>query len=223
MRLGKNVAWSTLVAALVAAAGAIVMLFAAQGAMAGIAGSKHDFSTGNTWNTTGEICVVCHAPHNSGSSSLLWNHSTSAVATYTLYASPSLNATLGQPGLGGVSKLCLSCHDGTVAIDNFGGKTTGTQAIPATANLAGGTLGGTTGSLADDHPISFTYDAALATADGGLVTPVDAKSVVAGIPLYSAKLECASCHDVHNNAAAGTKLLRVANTSSALCLKCHNK
>lgn len=217
MRLGKNVAWSTLVAA----AGAMVMFFAAQSAMAGITGSAHDFSA-KAWNSTGQVCVVCHAPHNSASSSLLWNHSTSAVATYTLYSSSSLNATLGQPAVGTVSKLCLSCHDGTVAIDNFGGKTTGTTAIATTANLAGGTLGGTTGSLADDHPISFTYDAALATADGGLVTPIDAKSVVAGIPLYSAKLECASCHDVHNSTAV-PKLLRVANAGSALCLKCHSK
>ncbi len=215
MRLCKNIGWSTLVAA----AAAVVMLFAAQGAMAVMTGSAHDFKA-KTWNPSGEICNVCHVPHKTASTALLWNHVTTTAPAYTLYSSPSLNAVPGQPAAGSVSKLCLSCHDGTVAVDNFGGPTTGTTFVLPASNLLNGTT-----SLTDDHPISFTYDAALATADGGLVSPpVDGKSVVAGIPLYAAKLECGSCHDVHNN-GVGTpaKLLRVSNAASALCLKCHIK
>lgn len=207
MRLGKNVAWSTLVAA----AAAVVMLFATQGAMAAITGSAHDFKA-QAWNPGGEICEVCHAPHNSASTTLLWNHATS-TATYTLYSSSTLNAVVGQPAAGSVSKLCLSCHDGTVALDSFGGAT-------GTTFLTGNKLLGT--DLSNDHPIGFTYDAALATADGGLTTPASASLVVANVPLYSAKLECASCHDVHNAANIGS-LLRTTNAGSALCLKCHTK
>ncbi len=85
--------------------------------------------------------------------------------------------------------------------------------------MTGSPLLGT--DLSNDHPISFTYDAGLAGTDGGLVTPASASQVVAGIPLYSAKLECGSCHNVHNN--ANGDFLRVANTGSALCFKCHNK
>jgi predicted CXXCH cytochrome family protein len=76
--------------------------------------------------------------------------------------------------------------------------------------------------LTNDHPISFTYNAALATADGGLVTPASDSLVVTGIPLYSEKMECASCHNVHNNTTA-QPFLRVANAGSGLCLKCHVK
>ncbi len=191
------------------------MFLAAQGAMAaGIANTKHDFSA--TFGG-GQICNACHAPHNTSSTSLLWNH-TASSATYTLYsntAGGSLNAAMSQPG--SVSKLCLSCHDGTVAVDSFGGATAPTGAfIGAPGNL------GT--SLGDDHPIGFTYDAALATADGGLTSPVSASLVKTGVavPLYSAKMECASCHDVHN-APGVAKLLRIANTSSALCTTCHIK
>jgi predicted CXXCH cytochrome family protein len=86
--------------------------------------------------------------------------------------------------------------------------------------ITGSALLGT--DLSNDHPISFTYDAALATTDGGLVSPASASSVVAGIPLYSASLECASCHDVHKTAGFD-KFLRVSNAASALCLKCHIK
>ena len=102
-----------------------------------ITGSAHDFST-QTWNTTGEICIVCHTPHNAVTlpDAPLWNHQLSAIANYTLYdntVSGTFNATTGQPN--GASKLCLSCHDGTIALDNFGIVTTGTNYILGVNNL----------------------------------------------------------------------------------------
>jgi predicted CXXCH cytochrome family protein len=188
-----------------------------------IANSKHDFSKA-TWNTSvgDQICIVCHTPHNAKtgvSNAPLWNHELSAVTSYTIYdktISPTLNATVGQPS--GLSKLCLSCHDGTVGIADFGGATGGTEKVPAGSNF------GT--SLSNDHPISFTYDAALATADGGLKDPTTTNSGQGGTItndwLSGGKLECSSCHDVHN-AYGQTSLLRVSNAGSALCLTCHNK
>ncbi len=184
----------------------------ASNAVGGITGSAHDFS-GKAWNSTGEMCVVCHTPHNADTTvtdAPLWNHGVTTT-NFTLYSSSTLNATVGQPG--GVSKLCLSCHDGTVALENFGGNTNGT-------NFAqGGALVGT--DLSDDHPISITYDAALATADGELADPTG--TAIDPLPLFSNKLECATCHDVHNGAGGHPDLLRKANTDSALCLTCHLK
>ncbi len=189
-----------------------LLLAAAQPSMAQITGTKHDLSA-KGWGST-ETCVFCHVPHNAttGLAAPLWNHAATA-ATFTLYdntISSTLNATTGQPG--GVSKLCLSCHDGTVALDSFGTRT-GTNFMPGSAKL------GT--DLSNDHPISFLYDAALATADGGLVTPTSTSSVVTGIPLFSGKLECATCHNVHSN--TNSPFLRTSNAASALCLKCHLK
>jgi predicted CXXCH cytochrome family protein len=173
-----------------------------------VVGTDHDFS-GRGWGTT-QVCVFCHTPHNALSALVpLWNHATSA-ATYTLYSSGTLNAVPGQPT--GASLACLSCHDGTVAIDSYGTRTGGT-------NVTGGALLGVV--LSNDHPVSFTYDTALATTDGGLVTPSSASLVVANVPLYAGKLECATCHNVHNNALGS--FLRVANTNSGLCIKCHIK
>lgn len=185
----------------------------------GIANSAHDFS-GDGWNTSGEMCIVCHTPHNADTivaDAPLWNHEVTAVAAFTVYTGPgTLDATVGQPS--GVSKLCLSCHDGTVAVDNFGGTTTGTITI------GGGALVGT--DLSNDHPISLTYDAALATTDGGLFDPTAANSGLGGTItadlLFSNSLECGSCHDVHDT-AGNTMLLRVDNAGSALCMTCHNK
>jgi predicted CXXCH cytochrome family protein len=181
-----------------------------------ITGSAHDFS-GKTWNSSGEICIVCHTPHNAQSvtGSPLWNHSTTST-TFTLYSTSTLDATVGQPS--GTSKLCLSCHDGTVAIDNFGGVTSGTNFVGGTDSL------GT--SLSDDHPVSFTYDNTLASTDGELYNPATQSSGLGGTidndMLYAGKVECASCHDVHNSANI-THLLVKSNAASALCLTCHDK
>lgn len=187
---------------------------------AAITGSKHDFS-GDSWNPTGEICIVCHTPHNASNTiAPLWNH-VLTTQTFTAYSSASLNASVGQPNAS--SKACLSCHDGTVGLDAFGGR-------PGTTTIGGGENLGT--DLSNDHPISFSFDATLATTDGGLFNPtvrtvasLGGKTVDEGM-LIGHKLECGSCHDVHNNkgdAPTTAKLLIVNNANSALCLTCHNK
>ncbi|MDO9095015.1 MAG: cytochrome c3 family protein, partial [Rubrivivax sp.] len=80
----------------------------------------------------------------------------------------------------------------------------------------------------------FTYDAALATSDGALKNPATATvtigsgaqtktGTIAATVLYGNKLECASCHDVHNTFTNGGKLLKVASAGSAICIACHSK
>ena len=218
MKYGKVLRW------LIAAAG---LLAATSAVRAGtITGSAHDF-TAQSWSG-GRICVACHTPHKSDTSvtdAPLWNHKNS-TASYTLYSSPTLNAAVTQPG--GNSKLCLSCHDGTVAVNSFGG-TTGTTMISSVNNI------GT--NLKASHPIGFTYDTNLASTDGSLFDP-STKSVtigsgtqtrsgtIAAMLLYGGKMECDSCHDVHNTftvGVAGTGLVKVDAAGSKICLACHNK
>ena len=201
----------------------LFFVFGTQSAMAAIGtiiGSKHDFSsTGPSATykgTSTQVCVYCHAPHASTTSTPLWNHASTA-ATFTLYTSSTLNATMAQPG--GVSKLCLSCHDGTVAVDSFGGAT-GTKLVTGTPLI------GT--SLVDDHPIGFAYNAALVTLDPGLRAVTTAATIGTGNAgtidskmLFGGQMECASCHDVHNSFGI-TKMLKKSNAGSALCLTCHN-
>lgn len=202
-------------------AAAVVVLVGLGTVVGSIQNSAHDFS-GNAWSG-GQICSPCHTPHNADTSEVgapLWNHEITDK-TYALYSSGTMQATdLDQPS--GVSKLCLSCHDGTVAIDSFGGSN-GSTFILASRNVGGD-------GLANDHPISFTYDSDLATADGELANPATAMSGLGGTIdddlLFGGKLECASCHDVHRTEIGSMNsnaLLRVNNQGSALCLKCHLK
>ena len=194
----------------------IVSVFITQSVFAQISGSAHDFSE-ETWNSSGEICITCHTPHEaktSVSESPLWNHQVT-TETFTLFTSNTFDATAGQPE--GSTKLCLSCHDGTVAVDNFGGTNDGTENVTGTALL------GT--DLSDDHPVSFTYDATLASGDGELADPTSANSGLGGTiqadMLENDKVQCSSCHDVHDGSNA--HFLLMSNTGSALCLTCHTK
>jgi hypothetical protein len=126
------------------------------------------------------VCVFCHTPHNAAvtgfdsSNYPLWNHDVSVNTQYTPYtwATP-LNAgdgsgnaatdftIVGNQAIIGPSRLCLSCHDGLIAVDEHNGSVTnafgnGAQAgthgpISARANI------GT--DLSNDHPIGFDYNA----------------------------------------------------------------
>jgi predicted CXXCH cytochrome family protein len=112
--------------------------------------------------------------------------------------------------------LCLSCHDGTVALGNivsgpaisFAG---GVTVMPAgTKNLST--------DLSNDHPVSFLYNSALATADGQLLTPA---GITPPVHLENSKVQCTSCHDPHKNLYSS--FLATTSQASALCLSCHNR
>ena len=198
-------------------------------AQADITGSAHDFSASIA---DGQVCVACHVPHNSDTTvadAPLWSQ-TLTTQTFTMYTGPgSLDGAIdAQPT--GVSKLCLSCHDGVTGMDSFGGANMPTQFVGTTAVL------GT--SLNDDHPISIVYDS---VTDTGLFDPATGVTVglatattkartgtIAGLMLDgSNKVQCASCHDVHNNYTGDTAdyapLLKVKKSNSSLCLTCHDK
>lgn len=193
----------------------------ATGTQAQIVNSGHDFSS-YAWSG-GEICKPCHTPHFANADAgALWNH-TLTTATYTLFEGDAgTTADFDR-----VSRLCMSCHDGTVALDSFGG-TTGTNFIPGAARI------GT--DLQDDHPIG--REAIYPTATSTRFNPQDANHQIAGPTATASKLRlqswtdtagtvqyvvgCSTCHQVHNAGNFGA-MLRFSNTGSQLCLACHIK
>jgi len=198
-----------------------------------IVGTAHDFSASG-WSG-GEICVACHTPHNSDTTvadAPLWNHAVTTV-TFTMYSGPgTLDATQdAQPT--GTSKLCLSCHDGATALDSFGGN------VGATVMAGPAAIGGDADSLTNDHPISILYNTALSTTDPGLHDPA-ATTITIGLGgdkprtgtvdslmLSGGKVQCTSCHDVHNGSVGpGSNFdpfLKVSKAGSTICLTCHDK
>ena len=195
----------------------VMLVGAAQAQTLTVLDSPHDLSASSRAEVRAavedQVCIFCHTPHNASPVGALWNRSLSPQA-YTVYTSRALDAHPGQPT--GTSKLCLSCHDGTIALGSV-------LSSPTPLQMAGGitTLQGRLSNLGtdlrDDHPISFQYDSSLAVRDQKLRDP-------AGLPHEirldnNRELQCTSCHDAHNNAFGNFLVMR--NTSSELCTSCH--
>ena len=103
----------------------VLSMFAWTNAFAAIENTKHNLGTGgpgpNTFSGTGEVCVFCHTPHGSDVTAEvpLWNKTLAAPASYTTYDSLGTSSMDGAVApVGSVSIACLSCHDGTQAMDS---------------------------------------------------------------------------------------------------------
>ena len=176
-----------------------------------IIGSEHDF-TGTFGN--GQLCIPCHTPHNAYPDAtaeikqVLWNHE-ETDAVFTMYT--TLAGNTGT--MDGTSKLCLSCHDGVTAMDNYGGFTGGVEVMTGSASFGV--------DLTNDHPIGIEYppsDASQTPLPGYHATPQGnvKLAMVNGVP----RVECSSCHDPHNT--SNDEMLRDTKNGSTLCLNCHD-
>lgn len=228
---------------------AVTLTLFATSAFAGIAGSKHDLSSGGTnlikgAGTAGQgsdqLCIYCHVPHNASVAIPLWNRTATSFNgnnsnLYVTSATLSTEAKASLLNATSISMLCLSCHDGATGAatqasigDRVARNSSGAAGITMTTNVwvVGGLLDGAN-ALTNDHPVGFSY--ALSQAEKGatsLVAPASATQVTAAIPLFvngarTSQVECASCHLTHDNTIP--KFLRVTNAGSTLCLTCHVK
>ncbi|HSP06960.1 MAG TPA: cytochrome c3 family protein, partial [Acidobacteriota bacterium] len=155
------------------------------------------------------ICIFCHTPHNSTPQSPLWNKELEP-RNYTVYTSPTLKAApVPQPF--GPTKLCLSCHDGTIAM---GAVVNPTGGIGMTVgNLPPGSLSDFGLDLSSHHPVSFSYYDALPNPE---LVPTPPSDLDFG---SDDQLHCNTCHDPHNDSFG--RFLAKDNRQSALCVTCH--
>ncbi len=182
----------------------------------------HDFRA-NNWGGGGGVtvgaCEACHTPHNADATATiepLWNHVLTTDG-FTVYTSSTFDGSAGQPT--GNSKMCLSCHDGNVAIDSYGTRV-GTTFISGDHNLGR--------DLSNDHPVSFDYLSShpdvtsldLADPDGA-GSSFDGVGTISQNMLFSGKMQCASCHDPHET--TNGDFLIMDNSGDALCIVCHTK
>lgn len=237
-------------------------------AYAGIVGTKHDLtpSTPRGWTTfspaqqiyvsgvgkTTEKCVFCHTPHSVSDSYPLWNHQLS-TAWYTNLPSPSqpewadLLTTVQQPDRG--AKLCLGCHDGTVAIGGAGVRNRPGRGTGPTITMTGVTAEGympTTAygwvTVSQKHPFSIAVNSQLITDKYNQTYCYDGEGTFfrlcappAGDPVklrptdntYSGSggsgVQCRTCHDPHDD-TRGDFLVKGnpdPGDNTPLCNTCH--
>jgi len=191
---------------------------AAAGALAaqppdGIVGTKHDLSAvsgpGPVKATAEDrICVFCHTPHNATPLSPLWNRDLAAT-NYLIYESSTQKA-VPQQMPGGATKLCLSCHDGMIAM----GDVSGTDDIPMAQNdFSSGSLSDFGTDLSAHHPVAFSYGDAMPNAELASAPPPDLTYGGAD------EVHCTTCHDPHDDTYG--RFLAKDNQYSALCITCH--
>ena len=217
------------------AAGALMLMAAAAIAFGGVAETVHNLSVSGPGTvkspTETQICIFCHSPHNASPDAPLWNHSLSAVSNYQMpwssgmVAYPSASAA---PQPDGSSKLCLSCHDGTIALGAVGGSTTpiavtGGPTMPTTAPGYLGT------DLSGSHPISIVYNDALAAAHnaaGGMPLLLPSTRNDPAVKLDALqKIQCTTCHDPHDDSNYQPGVVPhfyVKSTWSGVCQSCHD-
>ena len=195
----------------------IICTLWSQTSYSGVATTKHNLSVngpGTVKSTQDRICIFCHTTHGASPVAPLWNRRNPG-SVYTTYSSSTAVSVPGQPN--GSSLICLSCHDGTIALGDVlvGGPIT--MANGVTTMPAGRSLIGT--DLSNDHPISVAYTGQLASAQGELADPA---TLTGAIKLDSnGQIQCTSCHDPHNDVFG--KFLVKDNRGSAICETCHLK
>jgi nitrate/TMAO reductase-like tetraheme cytochrome c subunit len=184
---------------------------------------KHNLSvgSGSSVTTQGSLgCTFCHAPHSGlGGVTPLWNQ-TLSTQSYTPYSSTTYKQQGNtQPVLGKTSSLCLSCHDGTVAV----GQSAVYGKVPTTGSMKPQDVLGT--NLSGSHPFSLV----LPIKDSpDLVASLATQGVTAdttgAVKLVSGNVECTSCHNPHVQAVdpiAQNFLVR-DSINGQMCLACHD-
>jgi predicted CXXCH cytochrome family protein len=205
----------------------------------------HDLSTSGTGtikaSTETQICIFCHTPHNADPAYPLWGHAVTPVDYYKHYTSVHLVSYTSEadaPPIDGISRLCLSCHDGTIALgavignsksavrDCRNGRCFVNSEIRMSTRFMPSQAPGYLGTdLSGGHPISIVYDESLKNQRQTsypdltqLKWPVSDHDV----KLYPTQggfgVQCSSCHDPHGG--NGAYFMRKADLND-VCCACH--
>jgi len=223
-----------------------------------ILGSKHDFTglndragvvamPGVAFSDYGYSCVYCHIPPEEAGAQpgdfggiTDWNRFQPATDNYQTYSASNSQTRDTNPGTPNpISLLCLSCHDGTMAVDMVVFKPVtfdpaqdnamhmrlnADDNIESCGKCHNGQVAhdisvkviGT--DLRNDHPISMKY-AGLGWKDPDFRPPDNSNGFDNGVKLYNGNVECMTCHNVHDTR---NELLLRAN-AEVLCFTCHTK
>ena len=203
---------------------AVIPLLCGAARKTSITETKHNLSVSGTGTIKAvsetRICIFCHSSHNASSEGPLWNRETTSVGKFRTYERETLKSVSRQPN--GASKLCLSCHDGTIAVGSVHNSTR--KILLEGVNAAGAIPEGRKSNFGMDltgtHPISIPYQQELAQKKGSLRwPPLDMdKSVATDAAGF---VQCTSCHDPHGSQSPSIPFWK-KETFGQVCNVCHS-
>jgi hypothetical protein len=178
--------------------------------------------------TETEVCKFCHIPHNAEVPDPLWGHALSDARYEVPEIRTGGKAAVPAPQPDGASRLCLSCHDGTVALGDI---TSEPRPVPMSgAERLGPSHRGFIGTdLSGSHPVSFvmpesTEGTAFSDSDMAL-KPRSSLSAEKGVTVdKEGKMQCTTCHDPHSDQyyqEGRVPRFWVRPTVDEVCLSCH--
>lgn len=193
---------------------ACVLIAPSAMAVGGIKDTAHNLSISGKGefksSTEDRICIFCHTSHSGSGDAPMWNRRSKG---YNNYESSTSKAVAGKQG--GSSALCLSCHDGTIALGDMisGKRGQGKKKDELDETfLRGRSNLGT--DLSNDHPVAIIYDTDLSIEDPGLLNPNNID-----LPLEDNEIQCTSCHDPHSDRIP--PFLNKSTQNGELCISCH--
>ena len=209
---------------------ALALALPAAAQQSSVVGTLHNLSVSGPGEikspTETRVCRFCHIPHHADGPEPMWGHALSQAQ----YESAELTAGGGgrrpAPQPDGASRLCLSCHDGTIALGDVGG---GRPVEMTVRRLRPGRRGFLGTDLSGSHPISFVYPQADPVDSGGSsdmrLLPLATVLRDAAVRLdQNGKMQCTTCHDAHADRfyrPGRVPRFWVKPTISEVCLTCH--
>ena len=213
----------------------------------GVLDSVHDMRTatgsgpGSDFGGNDRVCAFCHTPHHAYQGSdpneyyPLWSRTLNGE-NFAPYASSTINAIDWAADIAiGPTRLCMSCHDGTIAVDQHYGslKDVGTKLQENNVGLDGVWIGGAAvgllanGSLSNDHPLGFNYDT-VATGPSTPGTNPTSGQVSGALPQEDPWIRAAADDLVYTGNTWGIKVADRLYTDPAdgsrymTCATCHD-
>ena len=169
--------------------------------------------------TETRICIFCHSSHNASAEGPLWNHETTSPESFKAYDRSTLKGTPEQPN--GATKLCLSCHDGTIAVGGVysvpGGITM--QGVGAGGEIPSGRMSNLGTDLSGTHPVSIRFEQDLALTKSSLRWPPLDPAAEVGTDA-DGFVQCTTCHDAHGSRSEKLPFWK-KETFSQVCQVCH--
>lgn len=205
--------------------------FPAPGQGRSVETTVHNLSTGGPGEIRSldetEVCRFCHVPHTPVLREPLWGHALSEVARYRtarMRRSEASDDRAPQPD--GSSRLCLSCHDGTVALGDLG-RSSSQARMTGSQFLTAGRRGHIGTDLSGGHPVSIRMPDG-SGAEGGADMGLRSRELVESdqdVRLDGeGKVQCTSCHDPHSDVnfrEGRVPHFFVKATVTEACLACH--